>query len=115
MTELKKVLDQELENVTGGQGGSAVIKTVANLKAEYLPLRTVPVEKQENEIQGSKLHNGDHRCTCTGKNIRRQGCHLRVGICAEDGSLGICKCTIPVLSHPANQKKNFIKNIDARA
>ena len=59
MTELKKVLDQELENVTGGQGGSAVIKTVANLNAEYLPLRTVPVEKQENEIQGSKLHNGD--------------------------------------------------------
>ena len=59
MAEFEKINDQELENAAGGQYGAANIKHVANLQGGYLAVRTAPEAKYENEIQSSKLYNGD--------------------------------------------------------
>lgn len=59
MAEFEKINDQELENAAGGQYGAANIKHVANLQGGYLAVRTAPEAKYENEIQSSKLYNGE--------------------------------------------------------
>ena len=65
MAEFEKINDQELENAAGGQYGAANIKHVANLQSGYhlqsgyLAVRTAPEAKYENEIQSTKLYNGD--------------------------------------------------------
>ena len=59
MMNFEKINEQALENAAGGQGGAAVYKTVANLQAGYLAVRTAPEAKYENEIQSTKLYNGD--------------------------------------------------------
>ena len=59
MADFEKINDQELENAAGGQYGAANIKHVANLKDGYLAVRTAPEAKYENEIQSTKLYNGD--------------------------------------------------------
>ena len=59
MADFEKINEQELENAAGGQSGAAVFKKVANLKDGYLAVRTAPAAKYENEIQSTKLHNGD--------------------------------------------------------
>ena len=59
MADFEKINDQELENAAGGQYGNANIKHVANLQSGYLAVRTAPDAKYENEIQSTKLYNGD--------------------------------------------------------
>ncbi len=59
MTDFEKINEQELENAAGGQAATAVYKTVANLQAGYLAVRTAPAANYENEIQSTKLYNGD--------------------------------------------------------
>ena len=58
MTDIRKINDQELENVAGGMSG-ANMRTVANLQGGYLAIRTAPAYRYENEIQSCKLYNGD--------------------------------------------------------
>ena len=59
MADFEKINDQELENAAGGQYGNANIKHVANLQSGYLAVRTAPDAKYENEMQSTKLYNGD--------------------------------------------------------
>ncbi len=59
MADFEKINDQELENAAGGQAGSGVFKKVANLQSGYLAVRTAPAAQYENEIQSTKLYNGD--------------------------------------------------------
>ncbi len=59
MADFEKINDQELENAAGGQAGAPVYKTVANLRSGYLAVRTAPAAAYENEIQSTKLYNGD--------------------------------------------------------
>ena len=59
MTNFEKINEQELENAAGGKGGAANVKHVANLQSGYLAVRTAPAAKYENEIQSTKLYNGD--------------------------------------------------------
>ena len=59
MADFEKINEQELENAAGGQYGNANIKHVANLQSGYLAVRTAPDAKYENEIQSTKLYNGD--------------------------------------------------------
>ena len=59
MDEFKKVNEQELEEAAGGTGGAAIYKTVANLQSGYLAVRTAPAAERANEIESTKLYNGD--------------------------------------------------------
>ena len=61
MADYEKINAEELNEVAGGDAGTAVgtIKTVCNLQAGYLAVRTAPAYKYENEIQSTKLYNGD--------------------------------------------------------
>ena len=59
MAEFEKINAQELENAAGGQAGAVNIKHVANIQSGYLAVRTAPEAKYENEIQSTKLYNGD--------------------------------------------------------
>ncbi len=59
MSDFEKIEGQELEEAAGGVGAKGVYKTVANLPSGYLAVRTAPEAKYENEIQSTKLYNGD--------------------------------------------------------
>ena len=61
MADFEKIDGQELENAAGGNNGPGAVnmKTVANLQNGYLAVRTAPAAKYENEIQSTKLYNGD--------------------------------------------------------
>ena len=62
MADMKKINEQNLEEVNGGANGVAGAgnqRVVANLQAGYLAVRTAPDYKYENEIQSTKLYNGD--------------------------------------------------------
>ena len=59
MAEIEKINDQEMEEVAGGAGGNGNRRVVANLQSGYLAVRTAPAFKYENEIQSTKLYNGD--------------------------------------------------------
>ena len=59
MTNFEKITGQELEQAAGGQSAGVVWKTVANLKEGYLAVRTAPEARYENEIQSTKLQNGE--------------------------------------------------------
>ena len=59
MADFEKINGQEAESVSGGTGGYSNRKVVANLQSGYLAVRTAPEFKYENEIQSTKLQNGD--------------------------------------------------------
>ena len=63
MSELKKVNDQEMENVAGGNYGGPNIddgwRTVCGLTGGYLAIRTAPAAAYENEINHIGLYNGE--------------------------------------------------------
>ena len=61
MTDYEKINAEELNEVAGGVGFMAVgtTKTVCNLQSGYLAVRTAPAYKYENEIQSTKLYNGE--------------------------------------------------------
>ena len=61
MSELNKINDMEVENVSGGNGGynSNGYRTVCGLQTGYLAIRTAPTYDYNNEIRGSELYNGD--------------------------------------------------------
>ena len=60
--EFKKVTEEELSAISGGQDGKVGLyegpwKTVMNLQTGWLALRTAPVYDYNNEI--GQLYNGD--------------------------------------------------------
>ena len=60
MDDIKKINDQELEDVTGGTVGyQGQWMTVRNLNSGYLAIRTAPAYKYENEINHIGLYNGE--------------------------------------------------------
>ena len=61
MSELNKINEMEVENVTGGNGGynSSGYRTVCRLETGWLAMRTAPTYDYSNEIRGSELYNGD--------------------------------------------------------
>ena len=57
MSEIKKINEQELNEVSGGVGANGWA-TVAGLQSGYLALRTAPCYDYNNEIRGSESYNG---------------------------------------------------------
>jgi hypothetical protein len=58
MADFEKMEGQEIENISGGAGYGGNIKTVF-VTSGYLAVRTAPAYRYENEIQSTKLYNGD--------------------------------------------------------
>ena len=60
MSELNKINEMEVENVTGGSGyNTNGYRTVCGLQTGWLAIRTAPTYDYANEIRGSELYNGD--------------------------------------------------------
>ncbi len=59
MEKTTMLTDKELDQVSGGAGGTRDMgyRTVSNLKESYLPLRSRPYYSDNNEI--GELYNGD--------------------------------------------------------
>ena len=57
MLEIKKIDEQELNEVSGGVGANGWA-TVTGLQSGYLALRTAPCYDYNNEIRGSESYNG---------------------------------------------------------
>ena len=57
MSEIKKINEQELNEVSGGVGANGWA-TVTGLQSGYLALRTAPCYDYNNEIRGSESYNG---------------------------------------------------------
>ena len=72
MTEIKKIDEQELENVAGGYGYDNGWRTVRGLQSGYLAIRTQPSAKYENEINHIGLQNGD-KVQITGSYVQGTG------------------------------------------
>ena len=60
MDELKKINDQDLEEVVGGfQNQNGRWRVVAGLQTGWLAMRTAPTYDYSNEMRGNELYNGD--------------------------------------------------------
>ena len=60
MSELKKLNEENIEEVTGGAGyNSNGYRTVCRLETGYLAMRRQPTYDYANEIRGAELYNGD--------------------------------------------------------
>ena len=59
MADFEKINEQELENAAGGAAAGGNMRVVAGLQSGYLAVRTAPAAQYENEIQSTKLYNGD--------------------------------------------------------
>ncbi len=58
--EIKKINDEEVSEVSGGNAvGYGYWYTVSNLASGYLAMRTAPTYDYGNEIRGAELYNGD--------------------------------------------------------
>ena len=59
--EMKKMNEQEVENVAGGNYGGVDggWRIVQGLQSGYLAMRTYPCYDYANEIRGCELYNGD--------------------------------------------------------
>lgn len=61
MTDMNKINEEELTNVSGGGAtGNINRRKVANLKDGYLAMRTAANYDYNNELRGNELYNGDY-------------------------------------------------------
>ena len=72
MSEIKKINEQELEEVAGGYGYDNGWRTVRGIQSGYLAIRTQPAAKYENEINHVGLNNGD-KVQITGSYVQGTG------------------------------------------
>ena len=72
MTDMKKLNEQELENIAGGSSWSDGWRTVRGIQSGYLAIRTAPAAKYENEINHIGLLNGD-KVQITGSFVQGTG------------------------------------------
>ena len=77
MDELKKINDQELEEVVGGfQNQDGSWRIVAGLQTGWLAMRTAPTYDYSNEMRGNELYNGDRVQVLSGTTSECEGvCH----------------------------------------
>ena len=80
MSEEKKAIDgQELENVSGGQGGGGFFMSVGNCNGSYLALRPQPFWDQYHEL--AKLYPGytvfTYGATTNGTGVNGTPCTYR--------------------------------------
>ena len=72
MTDIKKMNEQDLENVAGGYGYDAGWRTVRGIQSGYLAIRTAPAADYYNEINHIGLQNGD-KVQITGSYMKGTG------------------------------------------